>query len=394
MYLSGYIRESFANLLTSKVRSLLTLLGILVGTASVVALISSGELATQHALAQFKALGTNLLSVSIESGNQDQGGGQAKSLTLENIQQIQNNASSVLLSAPYTSNYSPISYNGVVLQGGIIGTTESLASIVKIDIARGRFVSYLDKNEHLAVLGSGMADSLGKENPIGQQVRVGNTFFTIIGVAKPWQENMFVYSDINNALIIPIAASFTLSKYVNIQNIVFQLKANTNIPQAKKQIITVMKSILPDAQLFFRSPEQIIEGVQKQRRTFTLMLGAIGGISLIVGGIGVMNIMLVSVIERRREIGVRMAIGARRRDIQYMFLTEAVILTLFGGIIGDILGVTISLLIGAFSQWGVHIFWFPPLIGFVVSAVVGIFFGFYPALQASKLDPIETLRSE
>ena len=134
--------------------------------------------------------------------------------------------------------------------------------------------------------------------------------------------------------------------------------------------------------------------MKKQNETFTLLLGFIGSIALIVGGIGVMNIMLVSVVERRREIGVRMAVGAKRRDIQLMFLTEAVVLTLFGGLMGVITGEAVALFTALISQWTFHLYILPLVVGFFVSALVGIFFGFYPARKASLLDPIETLRSE
>jgi putative ABC transport system permease protein len=396
MNITAHFKTSLANILTSKLRSLLTLLGILVGTASVVALISSGELATQHALEQFKNLGTDLLSVSIENNNQNNSNLSAK-LNLAKIDTIQRASNNILASAPYTTDYSSISFSGQPLQGNVIGATQALSDIVKIKLASGRFVSYLDGNEFFCVIGSSIAQTIkaaGIKNPLGQQLRVGNNFFTIIGIAQPWPENMFMYADINNGVIIPIGTSLTLNKYVSIQNIIFKLDNTANIDTVQTQITNTVNQLLPNSSLFFRSAKQLIESMQKQRQTFTLMLAAIGGISLIVGGIGVMNIMLVSVIERRREIGVRMAIGAKRRDIQYMFLAEAVVLTLFGGILGIIIGILISLAIAVFSHWTFHLYILPPTIGFVVSALVGIFFGYYPALQASHLDPIETLRSE
>lgn len=398
MKLISHVHESISNILTSKLRSALTLLGILVGTASVVALVSSGELATQHALAQFKTLGTDLFAISLQSnGNSPDPNNQANKLNLASVDKIQAVSPDILLAAPYTTNYSSISYEGHSLQGGIIGATDTLDDVADIKMAHGRFVSYLDGNQYFCVIGHDIAKSIrqyGVRDPIGQQIRVGNNYFTIIGVAKQWPENMFMYADINQSIIIPVGTSLTLNKYVSIQNIIFKLQKGTDIDQLQQKISNKINQLLPGTQIFPRSAKQIIESMKKQSQTFTLMLGAIGGISLIVGGIGVMNIMLVSVIERRREIGVRMAIGAKRRDIQLMFLTEAVVLALFGGVVGIIVGIGVSFLVAEFSHWEFQIFSLPPAIGFLVSAMVGIFFGFYPALKASKLNPIEVLRSE
>ncbi len=388
--------ESLQNLWLYKLRSLLTLLGILVGTASVVALVSSGELATQHALSQFKALGTELFAITIEAPpglSVDS----APQLTVDDVETIKNSSPDILLAAPYTTDYSPISIAGKTITGNTIGATENLARVVKVEIASGRFISILDQKQYFCVVGATIANTLrenGMLQLIGQQIKVGTHFFTIVGVAKPWAENMFIYADLNQSIILPIAASFTLGKYVHIQNILFQLRPGSDVILIQKNVEAAVQRIMPNAKVFSRSAKELISSMQKQRQTFTLLLGAIGGISLLVGGIGVMNIMLVSVIERRREIGIRMAIGARRRDIQTMFLVEAVVLSLIGGIAGIIIGELVSLVIALFSGWPFSVYGIPIFIGFFVSVLVGIFFGFYPAYKASQLDPIHTLRAD
>jgi len=397
MELSGHIKESFSNLISSKMRSLLTILGVLVGTASVVALVSGGELATRNALAQFKALGTNLLSVSISSRAPGKAGGQVQALSLTDVNIVAAASPDIILAAPYTTTYSPIDYRGKQLQGSILGATESLAKVVKIHIAQGRFVTQWDKQAFYCVVGDSIAKKMrqaGGFKVLGEQVLVGKNYFTVIGIAKPWTENMFMYASINNALIIPIGTSMLLSKYAHINNVVFRLKKDSDIDAVQKAITNKVNDLVKNQHLYFRSAKQLLHSMQKQRQTLTLLLGLIGSISLVVGGIGVMNIMLVSVIERRREIGIRMAVGAKRRDIQLMFLTESVLLTLFGGTLGIIIGEIISFATAEISRWGFHLFILPPLAGFIVSALVGIFFGFYPARKASQLDPIQTLRSE
>ena len=181
---------------------------------------------------------------------------------------------------------------------------------------------------------------------------------------------------------------------IQIQNILFQLHHDTPLDPVKTQLQNVISKITPNTQIRFHDPQQIIDIVGKQRSTFTWLLSAIGGISLLVGGIGVMNIMLVSVIERRREIGIRMAVGARRKDILEMFLIEAVVLTLLGGLLGVILGTATTFILALSSGWEYSFHLLPAALGFIVSAAVGVFSGLYPSYRASRLDPIATLQSE
>lgn len=406
MVFSGYLREAYSNLITSKMRSFLTILGVLVGTASVVALVSGGQLATEQALAQFKTLGTDLLAVSIEDAKQEGGpaGGsgagqqaQMKTLHLIDMAKIRNASPDILTAAPYTIGYGETSYKAKPLQANVLGAEETLKDVIKINVAKGRFVSFLDWQDYFCTIGSEVAVKMkqsGTVDPVGKQIRVGDNFFTVVGVVKPWPENMFIYADINHSIIVPIETSMLLSKYTKIRNIIFRLQPNSDIVAIQNRITNVINKILPGKRLFFRSAKELIVSMEKQRHTLTLFLALIGSISLVVGGIGVMNIMLVSVIERKREIGVRMAIGARRRDIQFMFLTEAIVLTLFGGLVGISIGELISFFTALFSGWSFHFYVMPPLAGFLVSVMVGIFFGFYPAYQASRLDPITTLRSD
>jgi len=394
-YLHPYIQESLRNIWIFKLRSALTLLGMLVGTASVVALISSGQLATQQALDQFKNLGTDLFAVTIED-LAPTSEGHTEKLTVLQVDQIKKSSPAVITAAPYTAHYAPISYNGKLISGNIIGATEALSSAAKITTEKGRFLSLLDGRQSFCVIGSDIAKEIIGATPelIGQQIQIGQSYCTIVGVAKPWAENMFMYAEINRAVLIPIEASFDLGESVKIRNILFKLVPGSDIDQAQKKIEAAINQLLPKAKVFSHSARQLIEGMQKQRRTFSLMLGAIGGISLVVAGIGVMNIMLVSVVERRREIGIRMALGAKNSDIQAMFLTEAVLLTLLGGILGILIGILASWVIALSSHWPFQIYLLPPLIGCSVAALVGIISGYYPAYKAAQLDPIETLRCD
>jgi putative ABC transport system permease protein len=397
MKISTQIKEAFSNICSVKLRSILAVLGILVGTASVVAMVSGGELATRQALLQFKELGTDLLAVSINSTTHNASPDEIKSkVSLETALNSRKASPEITLVAPYTNLFTNITYNGNKINGNIIGSTENLPYIMKLKMQSGRFVSYFDQYAFLCVLGNKIYKQIKKyvSDPIGKQIKLGGNFFTIVGVAQPWEENSFVYADLNNTIFIPIQTSTILSKYTEINQIIMRLQPNADIETTKTQITNYFKTNTTNKQLYFRSAKQFIEKMEKQKQIMTIFLGFIGSIALIVGGIGVMNIMLVSVTERRREIGIRLAVGARRRDIQSLFLVESIILSLFGGITGVLLGILISFVIAKARGWGFTLFFTPLIVGFSVSVFTGIFFGFYPAYKASKLDPIETLRSE
>lgn len=392
-----HIQEAFRNLRASKLRSLLAIIGILVGTGSVVALISSSQAATDNALSQFKTLGTNLLALNLQEDPAAQAVNKVQYLQLDQLQQLMAQVPSIELAAPYVSAYSSVFFAGHKLDAQTMGATADLASINKLQMARGRFVSELDGRNYYCVIGDTLAENMkqyGVNNPIGQQIKLGSLYFTVIGVLEKTTPNMFMFADFNTTAIMPLKTSYILSQYAQIRDVMFRIKPNFSLKSVQQQIDLTLSGMLPTQRLMFRSPEQIISIMSKQRSTFTWLLVMIGSISLLVGGIGVMNIMLVSVVERRREIAIRLAIGAKQKDIRTMFLIETVTLTTFGGAIGVILGLTFSILLGYFSGWGVHIYLMPPVLGFSVSVIVGVISGFYPALKASKLNPIEILQSD
>jgi putative ABC transport system permease protein len=299
--------------------------------------------------------------------------------------------------APYTQLYNPVQFDGHDLNGGVLGVTDSFARIVHVEVKEGRFISMLDKYAMYAVIGHKLDEKIktfSHKSSLGQQLQVGKNVFTIVGVADPWPENSFVYANIDQAVLIPLLTSTALSKYSNINNIILRLAPDANIETVQLHITQYINQIVLNKRLFFRSAKELIARMAKQSQIFTVFLGLIGSISLIVGGIGVMNIMLVSVVERRREIGVRLAVGAKRSDIRTLFLIEAVMLSLVGGTLGVLIGIIIAYLMAWFWHWQFTFFILPPLIGFSVSVATGVFFGFYPAYKASQLNPIQALRAE
>ncbi len=382
--------------MAAKLRSFLAILGILVGTAAVVALISCSQLATEKALSQFKALGTDLLAISLYQRAEDGKSGGQDTLSLSAWRQLPDQIPEILQIAPYGTTYQEMSYQGVAQNGSIIGADESLASIIHIELEQGHFVSFVESFEHYCVIGHGLAQQLQKtslEDPVGKQFRIGQTLYTIIGIAKPWKENGFFNEDVNEAVIIPIAGMSLVSKESKIYNAVLLLKQDINIDEVIESIRQDISKQDPKLNIFVRSAKQIIASMEGQAKIFTLLLGVIGSIALLVGGIGVMNVMLVSVSERKKEIGIRKAVGARNKEIQTLFLVESVMLSLLGGCLGVILGLLVTLIISYFTQWEFSFFVLPPLAGFAVSVATGVFFGFYPARRASLLEPMVSLRA-
>lgn len=398
MRFSFQVREAFLNLRISKLRSILAVLGILVGTASVVAMVSGGELATRQVLAQFRSLGTNLLAMQLfdQQGQTDANSSQAK-LSYQQAMGVQHVNPEIAAVAPYVNLYTPVSYGGHTIQASVIGATRDLSALVRVKLFQGRFESYLDGYENYAVLGNNVYKNIKKysaADPVGHQIMLGSHVFTIVGVLKAWESNPFIYEDINDSILLPINAATVLSKQADIGNILFRLKPGANIANVEQSIKQYFEQVMPTKQSYFRSAEELISHMKSQQNILTLFLGFVGGIALIVGGIGVMNIMLVSVTERRREIGIRKAIGANKRDIRSLFLIEAIVLSLFGGISGVILGELTAWFIAFIKHWPFSIFLGPVLIGFFVSVTVGVFFGAYPAFKAANVDPIESLHAE
>ena len=396
MIIKSYITEAVKSLFGAKQRTILALIGIIIGIGSVIAMVSIGIIVEKESLRQFKKMGSDILTIRKGIGN---GGisSDKKVIRFEDVMNIPSRCRSLTEVAPYITGSQRITYAGKGEGGGLcFGVTESFKSLNKIRIKEGRFISDLDRLSYFCVLGERKArwlNKIGLHKPAGNKIIVGERLFLIIGVLENVPFGGMGPSGINDGVLIPIKTAERITEGALIDTIIARMSPQTDHIAAKEEVSSYFQSVKGPTVAIF-SAEELIEQMSKQMRLFTLLLGAVGSISLIVGGVGVMNVMLVSVTERRREIGIRRSLGAKRKDIQGQFLIEAILLSLIGGAIGIGLGILASYIISYFSGWQFFISSIAILLGVGVSTAVGIFFGFYPARQASRLDPITALRSE
>ena len=281
-------------------------------------------------------------------------------------------------------------------QGSAFGANESFADIHKLAVRDGRFLSALDRGQRYCVVGSDVADVLraaGAQPVVGEQLRFQGRLYTIVGVLQPsFGERFGQNLQPNGSIFLPLDTLMRVSLTQGVRLIFARMEPGVAPDAAERAAAAYFEARAPGVRLNVTSAQQLIERMREQGRLFTLLLGAVGGISLIVGGVGVMNLMLISVSERRGEIGLRRALGARRRDIRWQFVIESLGLCLAGGALGVASGIGLAFGIAAFAGWPFFVSGAAVALGVCVSSATGIFFGLYPAHQASRLDPIAALR--
>jgi putative ABC transport system permease protein len=384
------LSEAARNLASAKQRTLLALIGILIGTGSVIAMINIGAIVKAEALRDFLAMGTDIFSVSAS--------GTKSKLTGGDVEELQEQGGPVRLIVPVMQASSQLSYAGKPASSGIlVATTPGFFNVAKLRPSEGRFLSEYDRLEPFLVMGEAVRAELarnGQRPAIGDQVRLDRYVFQIVGFVDSPGFNPLIPIDANGSIFVSIPNLRRLSPTTELQMLVGRSTPAATPELVERHVSAFLQQRHSGMIIRVNTAQQLIRSMEKQMQLYTLLLGAVGSIALIVGGVGVMNVMLVSVTERRREIGIRMAIGARRQRIRSMFLTEAVLLSLIGGAIGTAVGVGASAIMASMSGWEFHLAVAAIPLGAGISAAVGIFFGFYPAVQASKLDPIQALRSE
>lgn len=408
------LRTALSSLGANKLRAVLTLLGIVIGVAAVISLMAIGKGAQKTITSRIESLGTNLLFVrpgAVSAGGVSGGLGSASTLTLDDAYALLDPvfAPSIKAVAPELRSSGQIVAGRKNTSTQILGVTPEYQFVRNFPVDTGQFVSntHVRNRSQVAVLGSRVAETLfGFRDPVGQPVRINGRQFRIIGVLQSQGGSSLGLFD--DQIIVPITTAYyrlasrrTAQGGVSVQTINVQVQNGNAMDKALQEIATVLRlrhRIIVEDDFTISSQQETIETLEETTNTFVLFLGAIASISLLVGGIGIMNIMLVSVTERTREIGIRKAMGARRQDILFQFVSEATLLSLGGGTAGVILGIVLAQLLNRFN-FGGQAFQTAfstdiAALALIVSAGIGLFFGIYPAMRAARLHPIDALRHE
>lgn len=402
------VRISFRALKRNKMRSALTMLGIIIGVGAVIAMLSIGMGASRRITEQISSIGSNLIMVlpgATTSAGVRMGSGTQTTLTIDDAEAIQKECPAVALAAPIHNGVAQVVFGSQNWSTGVIGTTPGMLEIREWTVEAGRPFTQQDVRNaaKVCLLGRTVADNLfGEADAVGQVVRIEKVPFAIIGLLSVKGQSP-QGQDQDDSIYVPITTAqkklFGTMFPGMVRRIMVKARSTEDIGTAEKQITDLLRQrhhigSRQENDFTIRNLTSIMQTAEQSTQVMTLLLAAIASVSLLVGGIGIMNIMLVSVTERTREIGIRMAIGAKTWDIRLQFIIEALTLSLIGGIAGIIAGIVSSQVISMIAGWTTIISLYSILLAFGFSGLVGIFFGFYPAYKASLLDPIEALRYE
>ncbi len=398
------VRVALDAIRAHKMRSFLTMLGIIVGVAAVIAMLALGEGARRQVEQSIKSLGTNLLYVrpgSVRRGAVRLGAGTVRNLTLEDAEAIRAECPSVADLAPYIGAGAQVKYGNRNWSTYIVGATPEYEAVNSLRIEMGSFfdLTAVRTKARIAVIGKTVVENLfGDEDPVGRIIRINRVAFTVVGVVA--ERGGTHWFDPDDMVIIPIStAMFRLFGRDRLSGINVKVWSEDRMKQAMVEVEDVLRrrhrlDESKENDFTIRSQMDIMSVYGETARTMTFLLAGIAGVSLIVGGIGIMNIMLVSVAERTREIGTRIAVGARRIDILSQFVVESVVIGLAGGVIGVAVGIVGAQLLNSLAGWNTAVSAQGIALAFGFAAGVGTFFGIYPARKASRLDPISALGYE
>ncbi len=402
------LRIALRALRVNKMRSALTMLGIVIGVSAVIAMIAVGSGAKARIAEQIASMGSNLLIVlsgSSTSGGMRWGSGTVPTLTVDDAKAIVSEIPSVRYVAPNLAGVAQVVYGNQNWSTVVNGTTPEVLDIREWPVASGRSFTQQDVDgaAKVCLLGQTVTDNLfGGIDPVGQVIRIKMVPFTVVGVLSSKGQTTYV-TDQDDTIFVPLTTAqkrlFGMQFPGMVRQIVVQAKGPEVMKEAENQINALLRQrhriqSNQDNDFTVRNLTELMSSQEQSANVMSLLLGAIASISLIVGGIGIMNIMLVSVTERTREIGIRIAVGAKSNDILLQFLIESLVLSLIGGTLGIAIGIGGTYILSSFTQWPTLLSAQAILLAFLFAGSVGVFFGFYPARKASLLDPIDALRYE
>jgi len=406
--ITATLKIALRALWVNKMRSALTMLGIIIGVSAVIIMLAVGTGVSQKISSQISSIGSNLIIVlpgSTTQGGARMGGGSQSTLTIDDAEAILRECSAVAMVAPMHNGNAQVVFGNQNWATGIVGTTPGILEVKDCGLTEGRNMNEQDLRNatKVCLLGQTVVDNLfGGMDPIGQIVRIRNVPFTVIGVLEPKGQSLGG-QDQDDTVIIPLTTAqkkiFGRAIPGMVRIIMVKARSTEDLPVAERQVTDLLRQrhrIGPNKEEDFtvRNLTQMLQMAEQTANTLTLLLAAIASVSLLVGGIGIMNIMLVSVTERTREIGIRMAVGAKTWDIRIQFIIEALTLSMIGGVIGILIGGCGSMILSRIFDFPSVVSPLSVLLSFSFSAMVGIFFGFYPAYKASLLNPIDALRFE
>lgn len=387
------IHDVSTNLRTQGKRAVLALLGVVMGSCSVVALINIGHNAGEEAAAIFLGMGVDTVVAQISN---DADRRQAAPL-LTAIAHLGQQVPELMDIAPIALMGKSVMFKGQTLHVELIGATTQLKEALGLELRAGRFLSAFDNNATHAVIGHQLAEELssaGRAVRIGDTLQVGHSLLQVIGILHPKPRSVITPFNVNTSLIIPLAGVNRFQAWAPVTHVFARASEARPIARVASDFQHALRQLFPSQNIAVSVPQQIIDGLSQQNRTFTYLLVALASISLVASGVGVMNVMLMNIAQRRREIGLRMAMGARPRDIRNLFMIEALTLTTLGALTGAILGVGFALLYARVSGWSFVLSPTSVPMGVCSAIAVGVFFGLYPALSASRLQPVEALRED
>lgn len=420
------LKISLRELNANKMRTSLTMLGIIFGVGAVIGMLSIGEGARQETLDQIKLLGTNNIIINakdVEEGNNSKNSTFSPGLNTNDSKIIEELNPFIEAVTPQKSFSARFVYKSKINNVSLIGTTPNYPQTYNSSLISGKFFAenHMENYSNVCVIGGGIMDKYFRfEDPVGKSVKINGNWFTIIGVmakkniSASGMENLGM-RDFNNDVYIPFTTMMNKTSqieeesenYYSDDNEIFVIDRKSldkitvkvrdedhmaSAAELTRKILSRKHYGVEDFEVVV--PEQLLEQKQKTQKIFNIVMGAIAGISLLVGGIGIMNIMLANILERTREIGIRRAVGATRSDVLNQFIYEAMIISILGGLLGIVLGFIITSLITSYADWRTIITPYSVMLSFIVSVCVGLVFGIYPAKKAADKDPIESLRYE